>query len=180
MALGGEDMVHGDAGNDDLMGGAGADMVHGGAGGDTIDGGTEDDVINGGVGDDDLSGGAGSNTFVFSPDDGAGSDIILDWEDGTNNRIDLSAYNLNEAQVIEAISLRGDQVIINLEAHGGGRITIDDLNFHGSKRSHGRFRRGNPFKLAPVLFCAASFLRSLSPQKQGAGTQSVIPVQAGI
>ena len=124
----GDDMLHGGAGGDTLNGDAGDDMLSGGAGDDTINGGANDDTINGGAGDDDLSGGGGSNTFVFNPDDGAGSDIILDWEDGTNNRIDLSAYNLTEAQVIASITLRGEQVIINLEAHGGGRITIDDLN----------------------------------------------------
>ena len=75
----------------------------------------------------DLTGGTGTNTFVFSPEDGPGSDIIMDWEIGANNRIDLSAYALTADQVIAAISLRGEQVIINLEAHGGGRITIDDL-----------------------------------------------------
>ena len=62
---------------------------------------------------------------MFSPDDGAGSDIIQDWE--TGDRIDLSAYNLTAAQIAATISVRGEQVIINLEAHDGGRITIDDL-----------------------------------------------------
>ena len=120
------DKLYGGAGNDTLNGGGGFDTLMGGAGDDTLDGGGDNDTINGGAGDDDLSGGAGNDTFVFSPDDGAGSDIILDWETGSN-RIDLSDYGLTEAQVAAAISLRGEQVIINLEPHGGGRITIDDL-----------------------------------------------------
>ena len=121
------DTLEGGAGDDTLNGGGGFDMLNGGAGDDTLNGGGDNDTINGGAGDDDLSGDGGLDTFVFSPDDGAGSDIILDWSASDADRIDLSAYNLTEAQVIAAISQRGEQVIINLEAHGGGRITIDDL-----------------------------------------------------
>ena len=139
MVSAGNDTLEGGAGDDTLMGGdettgdtdadgnPNGDTLKGGAGDDTLMGGTGADTINGGAGDDDLTGGAGTNTFVFSPDDGPGSDIIQDWEIGTNNRIDLSAYNLTAAQIAATISVRGEQVIINLEAHGGGRITIDDL-----------------------------------------------------
>ena len=142
---GGDDTLSGAAGNDTLEGGAGddtlmggdesgddadgnpnGDTLKGGAGDDTLMGGTGADTINGGAGDDDLFGGTGNDTFVFSPDDGAGSDIIQDW--ATGDRIDLSAYNLTAAQIAATISVRGEQVIINLEAHGGGRITIDDLD----------------------------------------------------
>ena len=136
--LAGNDTLEGGAGDDTLMGGdetgddadgnPNGDTLKGGAGDDTLMGGTGADTINGGAGDDDLFGGDDSDIdiFVFSPDDGAGSDIIQDWE--TGDRIDLSAYNLTAAQIAATISVRGEQVIINLEAHGGGRITIDDLD----------------------------------------------------
>ena len=143
---GGNDTLSGAGGNDRLEGGAGddtlnggdetdpgdgamfGDTIHGGAGDDTINAGDGEDIINGGAGDDDLSGGddTDTDTFVFSPDDGAGSDIIMDWEE--QDRIDLSAYNLTAQQVAAAISVRGEQVIINLEPYGGGRITLDDLD----------------------------------------------------
>ena len=142
----GDDTLVGGVGDDTLMGGDGDDtlsatsgenMLMGGAGDDTLNGGTGADTINGGAGDDDLSGGTGANTFVFSPMDGAGdSDAILDWDDGTdnaegtNNRIDLSAFDLTPEQLISAITLRGADayVVINLTEFGGGRITIADLN----------------------------------------------------
>ena len=130
--LASNDTLDGGGGDDTLDGGAGADMLMGGAGDDTLNGGTEDDTLNGGGGDDDLSGGAGTNTFVFSPMDGGGdSDAILDWDTGTNNRIDLSAFELTPEQVIGAIELRGTgdnaYTVINLTEFGGGRITINDI-----------------------------------------------------
>ncbi len=128
---GGEDKLYGGDGDDMLTGsGSDGDMLDGGAGDDTIIGSTGDDTITGGAGDDDLSGGTGNDTFVFSTADAGDSDAILDYTAG--DMIDLSAFNLTAAQVIEAISLRGDPgegyVVINLEAHGGGRITIEAVN----------------------------------------------------
>ncbi len=123
---GNADTLDGGAGNDMLNGGGGIDELMGGAGHDVLDGGGGDDTINGGAGDDDLTGGDGNDTFVFRPMDGAGSDIIMDWKDG-DNEIDLSAYALSEEQVIAAITIRGDQAVINLEAHGGGRITLEGV-----------------------------------------------------
>ena len=126
------DSLYGGDGDDDLSGEGGEDMLNGGAGDDTLDGGADNDMLTGGAGDDDLSGGTGTNTFIFSPEDGAGSDAILDWDTGTTNRIDLSAFELTPEQVIAALDTRGEgtnsYVVINLEAHGGGRITIDDVN----------------------------------------------------
>ena len=122
----GNDTLDGGAGNDMLDGGAGMDKLMGGAGNDVLNGGDGDDTINGGAGDDDLNGGTGSDTFVFSPMDGAGSDIIMDW--GNGDKIDLSAYDLTAEQVIAAITIRGEQAVINLEAHGGGRITVENVN----------------------------------------------------
>ena len=128
----GNDTLEGGAGDDTLEGGAGADTLMGGAGDDNLNGGTEDDKLVGGAGNDDLSGGGGANTFVFSTEDAGDSDAILDWDTGTGNMIDLTAFELTADQVIEAITLRGTgtdaYVVINLEEYGGGRITIDDIS----------------------------------------------------
>ena len=137
--MGGDDTLVGGASNDKLYGGAGDDTLSasagmnefdGGAGDDIITGGTEADKITGGAGNDDLNGGTGDDTFVFSTADAGGSDAILDYSDG--DMIDLRAFELTEEQVIEAITLRGTgaeaYVVINLEAHGGGRITIDNIS----------------------------------------------------
>ncbi len=139
--MGGDDELIGNAGNDKLYGGDGDDtlisgegsnMLMGGAGDDKLTGGDGADTLTGGAGDDDLTGGSGGNDkFVFAPGDTAGdSDAILDWEAG--DLIDLSAFDLTAEQLKAAISLRGTGtdafVVINLEAHGGGRITIEDIS----------------------------------------------------
>ena len=130
---GGADTLEGGAGDDMLNGDAGEDKLSGGAGDDTLNGGDDADTLTGGPGNDDLSGGGNGttgDTFVFSTDDAGDSDAILDWTDG--DMIDLSAFELTAEQVIAAMTVRGTgadaYVVINLEAHGGGRITIDDVS----------------------------------------------------
>ena len=106
----------------------GDDMLYGGIG---------DDTLNGGPGDDDLTGGTGDDTFVFTQD-GLGSDVILDFAagaadangppatmDGSGDKIDLSAFNIDDSDLAGLLSDRAGNVIVNLEAYGGGRITID-------------------------------------------------------
>ena len=116
-----------DIGNDTMNGGPGDDMLYGGAGADTL---------NGGVGDDDLTGGTGDDTFVFTQD-GLGSDVILDFaagvvgsdkaNNGTGDKIDLSAFNIDDSDLLGLLDDRAGNVIVNLEEHGGGRITIRDV-----------------------------------------------------
>ena len=74
------------------------------------------------------------DTFVFSP--GNGSDIILAFApgtagsdkatDGDGDKIDLSAFNIDDDDLPGLLSDRGGNVIVNLEEYGGGRITIQD------------------------------------------------------
>lgn len=78
----GADTLHGGSGNDGFFGGGGDDVIFGDAGNDTIFGDGGNDIINGGTGDDVLRGGAGADIFVFAF--GAGSDQILDFQDGTD------------------------------------------------------------------------------------------------
>ncbi|MDE0286324.1 MAG: hypothetical protein OXN26_17485 [Gammaproteobacteria bacterium] len=126
-----DDVLVGGAGDDALDGGAGTDLLVGGLGDDTLRGGTGTDFLVDGPGNDDLYGGDDADFFMFSPAFGTGgSDVILDWSDG--DKIDLSAFDLTEEQVIDAITLRGRgedaYVVINLEKYGGGRVTIRDIN----------------------------------------------------
>ena len=117
-----------DLGNDTMHGGPGIDKLYGGAG---------DDTLNGGLGDDDLTGGDDDDTFVFTQD-GRGSDVILDFEagdagddadtDGTGDKIDLRAFNIDDSDLAGLLSERAGNVIVNLEAYGGGRITIRDAD----------------------------------------------------
>ena len=130
FGIGGTNHLHGNAGNDTLTGGDGADTLMGGDGRDTLVGGDADDTLNGGAGDDDLSGDGGTDTFVFSPDDGIGDDIINDFEVGTD-RIDLSAFKLDATDLAGMISVRGTgesaRVVIDLRSEGGGTIELANV-----------------------------------------------------
>ena len=129
-----DDKLYGEDGNDTLNGGTGNDMLMGGAGNDKLNGGEGDDTLNGGAGDDTLNGGAGADTFVFAPGDG--SDVIEGGDDfnistsgefnsTTDDQINLSAFDIRDDELEGLISLRAGNTIINLEDHGGGRITIE-------------------------------------------------------
>ena len=126
----GGDTLDGGMGDDILNAGGGADKLMGGAGDDTLNGGDGEDTLTGGSGNDDLNGEGGNDTFVFSTADAGDSDAILDF--ATGDMIDLSAFDLTAEQVIAATTLRGTgtgaYAVINLEAHGGGRITIEDVS----------------------------------------------------
>ena len=135
MGMGGNDMLVGGAGDDTLMGGEGDDTLSadsgmntlvGGAGDDTISGGSDDDTITGGPGDDQMSGGGGDDTFVFSPSDGDGDDVITGFTVG-DDRIDLSAYLLTAEQVAASIDVFGGNVRIDLTEHGGGKIILSGV-----------------------------------------------------
>ena len=77
---GGNDFLYGNGDNDKLFGGTGNDVLKGEDGDDELSGEDGTDYIVGGSGLDTMSGGAGADTFVFA--DNAGSDTILDFEDG--------------------------------------------------------------------------------------------------
>ncbi|MTH61249.1 calcium-binding protein [Paracoccus litorisediminis] len=92
--------LNGGAGNDVLNGGAGADVLLGAAGNDRLIGGTGNDQLNGGAGADMLTGGVGADTFVFaalsdSTVATAGRDVIVDFQGGAGDRIDLRAIDAN-------------------------------------------------------------------------------------
>ncbi len=131
-----DDKLYGEAGDDTLSGGSGADLLLGGDGNDKLAGGAGADTLDGGAGDDDLSGNEGADTFVFKP--GNGSDVIADFDDttlsggsqvntdSTGDKIDLSAFDIREDELADLLADRATNVIVNLEDHGGGRITIQD------------------------------------------------------
>ena len=75
-----DDILIGDAGDNDLQGLGDDDQLIGADGDDRLFGGDGDDRLTGGRGDDDLFGGAGSDTFVFGAN--SGTDRIFGFEDG--------------------------------------------------------------------------------------------------
>ena len=125
----GKDTLMGGDGNDKMLdGGVGDDTIMGGDGADTITGGDDADTITGGAGDDTMTGGGGdgtdgSDTFVFSPADGNGVDVITDFT--TSDKINLKAFNLEAAELANLIRARGDDIIIDLTSKGGGVIILD-------------------------------------------------------
>ncbi|MEM9804603.1 MAG: CAP domain-containing protein [Cyanobacteria bacterium P01_D01_bin.56] len=88
----GDDLIFGGAGNDYIGGKGGNDTLVGGTGNDMIWGDDGDDILRGGLGNDTLtgdnfSGGSGADTFILAA--GAGTDLIMDFELGTD-RIGLA------------------------------------------------------------------------------------------
>jgi Ca2+-binding RTX toxin-like protein len=82
--------------------GAGEDIVKAGGGNDTIIGGDGDDFLFGQAGDDRIIGGTGlyrligstgADTFVFEP--GGGTDLIFDFEDGTD-LLDVALFGFDD------------------------------------------------------------------------------------
>ncbi len=72
-----------------------------------------------------ISGGEGADTFfVFASGDG--SDTITDFENGTD-KIDLSAISSITAFTNLTITQDGDDTKIDLSAHGGGEIILEDF-----------------------------------------------------
>ena len=128
--------LRGLGGNDDLNGAAGGDTLMGGAGRDMLDGGDGNDTVVGGAGDDVMTGGGGNNTFVFSPNDGAGSvDVITDFgsEGSRSDAIDLSAFGLDPEDLLANISVvtAGDndlEVRIDLRDFDGGIIILEGVS----------------------------------------------------
>jgi Ca2+-binding RTX toxin-like protein len=91
----GVDRLNGGSGNDTLLGNGGNDLLTGGSGNDTMSGGSGNDILIGNAGRDISTGGSGDDTFRFlSTSDspvGASRDVIQDFDDSGNDRIDLSA-----------------------------------------------------------------------------------------
>ena len=118
----GADVLKGGYDDDKLFGGRGADVLEGGYGEDVLDGGRGKDVLDGGPGKDVLIGGSGHDVFRFSPGD-AGTDLILDFDDGTDS-IDLTAFDgVNSMDDLD-VTFEEDAVNIGLSGDGGQVVII--------------------------------------------------------
>ena len=133
---GGDDVIHGGAGNDWLFGGEGDDQIFGGTGDDILYGGAGNDYLDGGTGHNSLYGGAGNDILVYSQgrahaSGGEGIDFLVGAEKDTldslfanpdNNPIQsdievlitskpdsLSLTNLDDLKSI-GISIEGDKL----------------------------------------------------------------------
>ncbi|MCA0871917.1 hypothetical protein LCL97_13845 [Seohaeicola saemankumensis] len=126
----GRDTLTGGNADDTLLGGAGNDNLAGRAGDDDLSGGNGRDTLDGGTGNDRLTGGAHGDVFVFQRH--AGDDIITDFVDGVD-RIDLSAFSINPANISTVIAALSDDgsgnTLLDLSAIGGnGSVLITGLD----------------------------------------------------
>lgn len=133
---GGDDVIHGGAGNDWLFGGEGDDQIFGGTGDDILYGGAGNDYLDGGTSHNSLYGGAGNDILVYNQgmahaSGGEGIDFLVGAEKDTldslfanpdNNPIQsdieklitskpdsLSLTNLDDLKSI-GISIEGDKL----------------------------------------------------------------------
>ena len=129
----GDDFLYGDPARDGVFEGqyTGDDALYGGAGNDFLYGdssdqiGEGDDTLDGGTGDDVMWGGAGDDTFVFAA--GHGNDTIRDFTDG-DDLIDLSQISDITGFGDLTITADGTTVVIDLTAHGGGTIRLENFS----------------------------------------------------
>ena len=124
----GDDYLYGGKGPDDTGGGLrGRDILRGGAGDDYMDGGSWGDAFSGGTGDDVIVTGSGSDWSYFGP--GHGFDIITDFDNSGNDRIVLRDFEeITSIDDLDGmIRQRGEDVVIDLEAYGGGTILLYDI-----------------------------------------------------
>ncbi len=141
----GNDELHGGAGKDTLKGGAGIDQLFGGeakdvlkggagddylsgqSGDDVLRGGSGDDILDGGSDDDIMIGGQGADMFFFAENDG--SDVIEDFEDGTD-LLDLRGFNFTDnAEALSHFFERGsaNNGVVGFE-HDGTTIKIKGVD----------------------------------------------------
>ena len=103
----------------------GFEDVIGSARGDAITGDSGDNELRGGGGNDTLTGGGGVDVFVFGAAHGA--DVLMDFTDGVD-RIDLGELDLSRGyDDVRATAVAGG-VRIDLSAHGGGTIMLQNFD----------------------------------------------------
>jgi Ca2+-binding RTX toxin-like protein len=127
----------GSAGINALVGNGAANALAGGAGNDTIGGQGGNDRLFGQGGKDTLKGGAGNDDFVYQlPSDSkvGNIDIILDFDDSGNDRIDLQAVYGPALEFLpnaNAAFTAPGQVRINDSAATGADVHIE-VNLTGN------------------------------------------------
>ncbi|MDF1716675.1 MAG: hypothetical protein P1U75_08420 [Antarcticimicrobium sp.] len=120
-----DNLIKGKGGNDKINGGAGDDEIYGNAGKDKIDGGKGDDLIAGGAGKDKLKGGDGDDVFEFNADTIVPTDVVLDYEDGSDtfNILDDVLHTFADIGVRKA----GSSVILDLDGVDFAKVKNTDV-----------------------------------------------------
>lgn len=118
----GSDVARGAVGNDQVYGGQGEDSLFGDSGQDLLDGGLDNDVLRGGSGNDTLTGGSGVDRFNY--EDGWGDDIITDFANDGQEKINLFA--------VTGVSSLSDLTLTNVGGdvriqYAGNSILLENL-----------------------------------------------------
>ena len=138
---GGNELIHGAAGNDRISGGNGIDILFGGEGNDDLSGDAGNDFLYGGKGSDRLSGGlgndylkgnAGNDRFVFDQSAG-GRDTIADFNKHGTDTIEIKASLASSAAKIidSATEDSGGNAVLHLG--GGVDITLLGIGTEGAE-----------------------------------------------
>ena len=114
--------LNGRSGDDDLEGKGGNDMLVGGNGDDYIAGASGDDLLAGEIGNDTMVGGAGRDGFYFVTADAASTDLITDFEAGSD------FISLHHALVNTNGSGSSTWKFIGANAFGGGKAEVRFFN----------------------------------------------------
>ena len=121
----GKDRLLGGNDNDTLFGGDGKDSLLGGDGDDSLLGEDGKDTLSGGNGHDTLTGGDGSN--VFAIDLGQGSDVITDFELGSD-RLALGSDLEYDSLTFSGHTISfEDEVLATLDGVNTEHLTVDDF-----------------------------------------------------
>ena len=125
---GGDDVIHGGAGNDWLFGGEGDDQIFGGTGDDILYGGAGNDYLDGGTGHNSLYGGAGNDILVYNQgmahaSGGEGIDFLVGAEKDT---LDSLFANPNNNPIQSDI-----EVLITSKPDSLSLTNLDDLKSIG-------------------------------------------------
>ena len=86
---------------------------------------TDETAHDGASGDDTLTGAAGADTFVF--DSNHGNDVVTDFTDG-EDLVDLTQLSGIAGFDDLTITADGNDAVIDLTAHGGGTIRLDNVD----------------------------------------------------
>jgi len=120
----GNDRLYGRGGENTLNGGDGDDVLYGGAFSDILDGGADNDLLRGGGGNDVLNGGSGADKFQMRQ--GAGDDIIVDFESGIDTLIFKGVNGVSsEADLAMVQTASGVEITYGVDAYSVLLIGVD-------------------------------------------------------
>ena len=125
----GNDTILGRDNDEALFGNNGNDLLDAKLGDDTLDGGADNDTLIGGLGNDTLTGGTGSDTFVLNVN---GYDVIKDFNQAENDKIDLTAVAANEIKLVTS----GTSTIVQAKENVNGGFkdiaTVENSNINSA------------------------------------------------